>query len=356
MPTPKMSDAMLHKSIEAYRKHGPGMAAAKSLGISECTLRNRIAKARERGMLDDEPKPEPAIVMPQAPDPNMPIEETVAWLAKQSRRRLEAHAAMQWHKIKVNDPLPFGIVAIGDPHLDDSGCNWALLQEHVRLIRETDGLYCVGMGDYSNNWVGRLARLYANQETSHETALRLVEWFIGTLAENGKLLLLIKGNHDMWSGVGDPIKWMTPGGTLQQDWVARLDFTLPNRSSFKMVAAHDFPGHSMHNILHSNGREAKMGVHADVYLTGHKHSWGVHHTENGKRAHVYWLARARGYKFADEYSTVNGYDEQQFGASITTIVNPLAKTPVSRVTCFADVEEAADYLAHLRQRASRKAA
>jgi len=356
MGTPALTDEKLMRSVRAVQKNGPGMKTAVLLGISEATLRMHMRIARQRGLVEgvEPPRPEPAIVMPQAPDPNLPIEEVVEHLAKQAKKRLEAHRASQWFKVPVKDPLPFGIVAIGDPHLDDNGCDWSLLRDHINIIKSTPGLYAVGMGDYTNNWVGRLARLYAHQDTSQETALRLVEWFFSELRD--KLLLLIKGNHDMWSGVGDPLKWLSPTGTLQQDWVARLDFTLPNGSSFKLVAAHDFPGNSMHNILHANGREAKFGAAADVYLTGHKHAWGVYQTENGKRGHVYWMARARGYKFADSYAVVNGFDEQQFGASITTVVNPNATSAVSRVTCFSDVETAADYLTHLRQRAARKAA
>jgi hypothetical protein len=63
-------------------------------------------------------------------------------------------------RIKVDGPI--GIAHFGDPHVDDDGTNIELLEQHVKVVNATDGLFAANVGDYRNNWVGRLARLWAD--------------------------------------------------------------------------------------------------------------------------------------------------------------------------------------------------
>ena len=62
-----------------------------------------------------------------------------------------------------------------------------------------------------------------------------------------------------------------------------------------------------------------------------------------------WLARTRGYKFIDAHAERMGHQSQKFGASIMAVINPMAMGDVTRVQCFADLEQGADYLAYLRK-------
>lgn len=352
MPTPPIKEKEMEIAAKAIERYGSNGAAAKRLGLSESTVRRRakmwnelnrpVARARDNAE---------RIVMPALPDPEMPIDDVIEHLTKASQRRLAAADASFWIQVRVPTDKPFGLVMIGDPHIDDPGCAWTVLGEHMDLIKSTKGMYAIGLGDYQNNWVGRLARLYGNQDTSSKTAWRLVEWFVRELGD--KLLLLIKGNHDLWTGAGDPLDWIKTPGSISADWLARLDFRMPNDASVKIIAAHDFPGHSMWNPLHSNQRKAKFHGEADIYVAGHRHEWGVAHHEDGERRRVYWLARARGYKFTDDYAQIAGYHQQRYGASITAIIDPAEPEPVRRVHLYTDVAEAAEFLAFKRQRGKR---
>ncbi|MFP3443133.1 hypothetical protein R0K18_35895, partial [Pantoea sp. SIMBA_133] len=76
-------------------------------------------------------------------------------------------------EIKVNETKPYAILAFGDPHLDDDGCAIPILRKHLD-IASREGVYSINIGDTHNNWVGRLERLYAHQETSKNTGKRLV--------------------------------------------------------------------------------------------------------------------------------------------------------------------------------------
>jgi UDP-2,3-diacylglucosamine pyrophosphatase LpxH len=94
----------------------------------------------------------------------------------------------------------FGLVFIGDPHIGDQGCNIGLLRKHINTINKTPNLYGIGLGDYTNNWAGRLAqRLAPLEETTRPQVWKLVDWFFRSV----DWFLLIKGNHDVWSGADD---------------------------------------------------------------------------------------------------------------------------------------------------------
>ena len=75
---------------------------------------------------------------------------------------------------------------------------------NVRLINETEGMFAGNLGDVQNNWVGRLASLYSQQSTTAKESWLLTEHFISSL----DWLYIVGGNHDVWSGDGDPLEFM----------------------------------------------------------------------------------------------------------------------------------------------------
>jgi hypothetical protein len=87
---------------------------------------------------------------------------------------------------------PVALAGFGDPHIDDPGCAWGDLERDVRICRDTPGIMAVNVGDSTNNWVGRLMRLYADQEVTSKQALTLIEWLMTALP----WLVDQTGNHD----------------------------------------------------------------------------------------------------------------------------------------------------------------
>ena len=343
MPTPPLSDKVLQKAVKLLEVHGSMGAAARAAKIPESTFQNRIKEAKRRAVANGDHK----ISLPELPSGDVPIDTVIKQLTENAARRIEAHEARRWIQIKIETPGPFGIVWMGDPHVDDNGCAWPILREHVNLIQKTPALYCAGMGDYNNNWVGRLSRLWAHQDTSAATAWRLVEWLIEQIGD--KLILLVKGNHNLWTGAGDPLDFIKLPATVAGDWRLQIEFCFEGADPIRAVAAHDFPGSSMWNSLHANQREAVMRAAANIYIAGHRHTWGLAQHEDGE-GRVYILARARGYKVLDGYAEQSGYAQQRYGHSIVTICNPQESDPVRRVKAFADVAEGAEYLTWLRKR------
>lgn len=355
MPMKTLTDAELLRTIKAVAECGGTTGASHKLKLNESTVRRHIRIANQRGLhLDERPrkvsKEARPLSFPEFPSGQPEDDVLLDHMCRQFDRQHKAFLARKWFEVGVNMDGPIGIAWMGDPHVDSDGCNWPLLREHAAIMAETEGLFAANIGDTTDNWIGRLQRLYAHSGQSRETAVQLAEILISKLGIDW--ILLLRGNHDMWakSKPDDPLTWMQRGGAPMEDWQAQFKLRFLNGRKARIWAAHDFPGHSLWNPLHGPQRSAKTRAEADLYVCGHKHNYAMFSTQDGDRGNVYWLARARGYKFIDMHAEVNGYASQSEGASIVSVFNPDATSPAGFLQCFADVGAAADFLTFLRRR------
>lgn len=345
MAMKRRSPEQLTRWAKAIRNNnGNVAAAARELG--EVTETLRAAKEDLAPYIANLPAPD-ELSLPEFPDDDIPTAEIIATLAKRHRRKRESFAAHTWFKVKAKDNKPIGIVWFGDPHVDDNGCDWDLLQSHTDLCRDTPGLYGANIGDTTNNWAGRLTRLYANQDTSVATARKLARWL---MVESGvSWLIFLIGNHDAWGDGAEILAQMSAKyGTkkIVHDWEARFALTFPNGWEPRVYAAHNFPGNSMWNPLHGPMKVGQMGEDADLYVCGDKHNWAEFSFDNPARKRVQHFLRVRGYKFMDEYARHHGKLEQETGASIMTVFDPTDRS----IMRFANLEKGAAFLTMLRGR------
>lgn len=293
--------------------------------------------------------PVPEITNPFIPDDDIPAEEIISSMCKRFVKRHESHASKKWMEFKVNTDEPIGICWFGDPHIDDDGCNWPLLKEHIDICKNTPGMYGANIGDTHNNWVGRLTKEYANQNTSRGTAFKLIEWFFKESGVNWLIMLL--GNHDSWNFGSETLSVISKHVCPMVDWRAQFKLKFSNGRECLVDAAHDHSGHSQWNSLHGQQKASVMGGVAHAYIAGHKHNWALAQNECPHTNRIYWLARARGYKHIDHYGENLGFGSQKSGSSIVMIIDPKA-SDLNMVKCFADPKEGADYLNFLRGRKS----
>ena len=283
---------------------------------------------------------------PEILSSELDVESLLDRAEKRFDRLHKKKESITWFPYKMKQAGPFGLCFFGDPHIGDEGCNVKLLREHINIVNNTDGLYGIGMGDYTNNWAGRLAQNMAPlEETTRPQTWKLVDWFFKSV----DWFLLIKGNHDVWSGNDDVLEFMYKGAVPIQDWQSKFKVVCPNKREFKIWVAHDFHGHSMYNPLHGPMKKGKFTGQADVYVAGHKHNWALYHVEDADNKKTYWASRARGYKYFDNYANVLGIEEQQHGASVVAIFDPDVEGPAS-IQMFADVKESAEYLTWKRSK------
>lgn len=353
-PTPQ---AKVDEAVRLYSELKSTIKVGKVMGCSASAVDRYLDRAgvEKNGHIKtgvpQEFSPPPAF--PEFPEEDVPVEEIIDHMSRRFEKRKASHDAHTWFPIKFKDDRPIGILLMGDPHVDDNGCDWPTLKRHAELCRDTDGLYAVNIGDTTNCWGGRLVRKYADQDTSAKTARRLAEWLL--IGSGIRWLVWLYGNHEhMGDGMSVLAEMAKRYGTkkvVMHDWEARFILAFPNGCEIRVNAAHDFPGNSMWNPLHGPVKAAKFGDRVDLLACGHKHNYAVSQWEMPEGGVTPLMIRTRGYKFLDDFARKIGHYDQQEGQSVLVVVDPTAKTKAGRLTAFVDVEEGAAYLAFKRARA-----
>jgi hypothetical protein len=337
------------KASEALDYYGTKTAAAKALNISRRAFQHRIDTEGRRSAKGDKRPEVGALRFPVLPDKHEPIDRLLDRCEEEYNRNRNYTDAATWQQIDVSERLPIGIAMMGDPHIDDPGCNVPLLRRHAKLIASTEGCYGLNVGDYTNNWVGRLARLFANQDLGQTSARRLTEWLL--TGANIKWLAVVLGNHDAWNEGGEIISRMVKLAQHEipvHDWSAKLELVFPNGATCRINAAHNFKGSSQYSALQGIRKEAiwSQGERAHIMVAGHIHFGEIGQCELPGGFNP-WLVRVKGYKEMDSFALVNGFHEGKRFESVMAIIDPNAEEH-ERVLMFSSLEQGAKVLAAMR--------
>lgn len=313
-------------------------AAAKYLGVNKETVR----RFRDKELLRGEEVKKPVI-----PDKNLPVEEIIKQAKDRFTRHKAKESALKWMPFQMPDNKPIALAFMGDPHVDDDGCNWPLLERDILLLANTKGVYGINCGDLTNNWVGRLMALYAEQSMTKSEAIKVVKWLI---QDSGiEWLLVNAGNHDDWNQGCYLLQELVGDTSIMTDWAAKFKIVFPNKVEIRVDLAHDHKGNSQWNPLHAQMKQAKMGDTAHLYNAGHRHEGGIAQHEDPFKNIVYWLTRSRGYKYIDKFADLHGFGSQDYYATVMAVIDPTAEG-VNQIMCFGDVEAGCKYLEYLRGR------
>lgn len=318
------------RSLSREKGNGPSRSSIKSW-VADFVARN--------------PHWTPDYTMPEIPDSDRSVEEIIE-AKKTIFAKKKRHADFtKLVDVKVNIDGPISIAHFGDPHLDDDGCDFQLFDHHCEIVSKTEGMFAGNIGDFINNWVGRLTAQHAKQTTTANEAWKLAEWMFRRMP----WMYAIGGNHDLWSGDRDPIKWITQ--QLGQPYTAhgiRIRLNFPNKTSVIINAAHNFPGHSMWNPVHGAAKKA-MRWPDDIYVCGHLHHTAVAMLPDPVENKTKWLIRLDSYKVIDDYPKQLGIDESFLAPCINTIINPYAERDTDRIRVELDPERAAQILTMMRK-------
>jgi transposase-like protein len=312
---------------------------SRALGIPRTTLRRWVSELRETS---------PHFRADRLPDGEIDIQDILTYKRKVTERKLGAYQ-QRAVDIKIKLQGPVGILHFGDPHIDDDGTDLKALERDMALVKQTDGLLCGNLGDTTNNWVGRLARLFSEQTTTARQAVLLAKWFIEELSEH--MVYMIGGNHDMWSGATDPLRWFTAHGPgIYKPHQALMSVTFPNKRKITMRAHHQFKGHSQWNTAHSISKAATMGYRDNILLAGHRHISGYQQVVDPSSGLISHCIQVGSYKIADDYPQAHGMIPQQISPSVVTVIDPDAQRETALVQVFTDTELAADFLKFKRRK------
>lgn len=346
MPAPKLAAALLQETLDLVKAHGGVLPASRIAKIPYPTFQSRHRAALAAQGLGELVKP---FERDEIPDDDPTAEELLARRRTDYARKAKAADARRLIPIRILLDGPIGIAHFGDPHMDDDGTNIALLESHVGVVNKTTGLFAGNVGDYRNNWIGRLARLWSQQSTSAKDSLVLVKWLLHAM----DWLYLVGGNHDAWSGDDDPVAWIAEQvNALHEPFAARLELQFPNKRKVRINARHDFTGRSEWNPAHGPAKAARIGWRDHMLTCGHTHVSGYNVLKDPSSGLISHAIRVASYKLHDRHAIERGLPDQNIFMCPVTIIDPqYADDDPRLITTIFDPHEGAEYVAFKRRRA-----
>ena len=278
----------------------------------------------------------------------MPIEDIVAYRKKRYAKKFEAKLRQKLIGVKVRIDGPVGVLHFGDPHIDDDGTSLAEIYSICDVINKTEGLFAGNLGDVQNNWIGRLQHLYGQQTTTARESWILTEDFLHKVP----WMYLIAGNHDVWSGEGDPIDFiMTSQPGIYERYGARMERKFPNGNAVRINARHTFKGNSIWNTAHGVSRAAQTGWRDHVLTCGHTHVSGYQVLKDPSSGLISHAIQVASFKNMDSFAEKMGLDDKNIFNAPVTIIDPQYGDADRRfVTTIFDPHEAADFLTWKRSK------
>ena len=282
----------------------------------------------------------------------LPIEELIQIRKKQYKKKDESKRKRKLINIEINIDGPIGICHFGDPHIDDDGTNITEIYNLCSLINKTEGLFGGNLGDLQNNWIGRLVHLYGQQSTSAKESWRLTEHFVNQV----EWLYLIAGNHDVWSGEGDPLEFlMRDHSGVYEQWGARMSLIFPNGKEVRINARHFFKGFSMWNTAHGVAKAAQMGWKDHILTCGHIHVSGYQVLKDPASGLISHALQIASFKIWDNFAEKRGLDDRNIFNAPVTIIDPEYDDDDNRlITTIFNPYEGAEFLKYKRSQHKKR--
>lgn len=280
------------------------------------------------------------------PPEEMPIDDLIAYRNKRYQTKVYAKKSKKLIEVKVHTRGPIGIVHFGDPHVDDDGTNLAEIFSICDLVNKTEGLFAGNLGDVQNNWIGRLSHLYGQQSTTAKESWILTEHFLNSVP----WIYLVAGNHDVWSGDGDPIEFiMRDHQGIYEAHGARMNLVFPNGKEVRINARHTFKGHSMWNTAHAVSRAIQTGWRDHILTSGHTHVSGYQVLKDPASGLISHGIQVASFKNIDKFADKMGLDDKNIFNAPVTIIDPQYDDDDNRlITTIFHPKEGAQYLKYKR--------
>jgi len=283
---------------------------------------------------------------------HIPIKDLIEYRQKQYDRKKISKNNRKLIKIDINIEGPIAIAHFGDPHVDDDGTDISQILHFMNVINGTEGMFAGNLGDIQNNWIGRLSSLYGQQSTSAKESWRLTEYFVNKL----NWLYLVAGNHDVWSGDGDPLDFiMRDHQGLYEKFGARMKLVFPNGKEIIINARHTFKGNSIWNTAHGVSRAAQTGWADHILTCGHTHVSGYQVLKDPASGLISHALQVASFKIMDNYADKLGLDDKNIFNCPVTIIDPKYDDDDNRlITTIFNPEEGCEYLKYKRNKWKQK--
>ena len=204
--------------------------------------------------------------------------------------------------VNIEDEKPIGICFSGDWHIGGLYTDHEQLRRDSEIIRDTDGLFNILMGDYCDNYITRSHPGGSfEQVITADKQKELCEYFFTRYYKRGNLAVL-KGNHDNWEykETGeDFVKYLARRIESPYLWYGGRITLRFGDATYCIQAHHSYKYNSSLNTTNSQ-RNLFAATHADIIALGHVHTNETHAKSVGGFDTV-WM-RTGSYKITDDYS------------------------------------------------------
>jgi hypothetical protein len=246
--------------------------------------------------------------------------------------------------IRIDETKPFGVAFSGDWHTGHSGVDYILLDRDLKTIRDTEGLYMIGTGDYRENAIKHQGSHFG-EIISPGMQDKMVVKYMKDL--NGKVLALVKGCHDHWEASVTDRDFME---TLTSEDVADAVYlwhggtiTLKaENEEYTIAARHKFRFESSLNYENAPRRMMEVFGPSDVAAIAHKHNpfQIMRHLMGQYRVFL----RSGTVKVWDDYGQQGGFGKGKPGVPVV-IFYPNEHRMIS----FTHLRDGVDYLNAIRK-------
>lgn len=176
--------------------------------------------------------------------------------------------------VEIKDTRPVGVMFTGDWHLGNTHTDHGLLRQYLTLLRETDGLYAMGMGDYCDYFIGRMVRLAVTEQQYKPAQQRTLARDLLLRKTGGKMLSLLAGNH-CWKPEEltgeDPVADIAADAKVPYLGYGGTTYITLNDAQYKVGTWHSYPGGSAINPGNNNRRLRNDHEGLDIDCLGHYH-------------------------------------------------------------------------------------
>lgn len=208
--------------------------------------------------------------------------------------------------VTLDEDKPVGIVPSGDWHLGNQGVDYQRFEEDFRKIRDTEGIYLIGKGDYKDNYKPGtpLAGMF-DQLVQPGNQDLLVFHYIKQL--RGKIICLVKGNHDNWDqkvSDKDFVDNLSEEGNTINLWHGGLVRIGLGDTEYTWRARHKYRYTSSLNFENSMRRLMEIHGPSDIASEAHFHNPYIMERIIMEEYRV--LVRSGSYKVSDDYGQLVG--------------------------------------------------
>lgn len=337
------------KAIELYKQGWSYKEIAEELNCSVQTLKNRrLSKLAEKkiNQISEDNKVVKGKV--EFEDIKVRSKDNIAEFIKIMKLVKKAHENIDTKQtevtVRIDDDKAVAIALTSDWHIGCIGTDYQRLEEDLKLIKDTEGLYVVGLGDYKDNYIrnsppgGQFRQIInpAMQDT-------LVFYYMSMV--QGKVLALVRGCHDNWdyrNSGKDFIEALCEEVNAANLWHGgALKIKLGNQE-YLFRLRHKYKYQSSLNLENAMRRLIEFQGPADVAAEAHLHNPYVMTRRIGEKETI--LIRTGSYKVFDDYA-------QQLGGFKGIIGVPVVILWPDRHKLLAipDLETGAQILTDIRE-------